>query len=81
MQKDVQKETKLTQEVQELKHLIAVQSERIKHLEEKLRFFREKFFRDFNNKLNYNKAKVLAKNKKQGWEDSIYYGQKNYRDV
>jgi len=76
MQKDVQKETKLTQEVQELKHLIAVQSERIKHLEEKL-----KFLRDFNNKLNYNKAKVLAKNKKQGWEDSIYYGQKNYRDV
>ena len=76
MQKDVQKETKLTQEVQELKHLIAVQSERIKHLEEKLRFLR-----DFNNKLNYNKAKVLAKNKKQGWEDSIYYGQKNYRDV
>jgi hypothetical protein len=76
MQKDVQKETKLTQEVQELKHLIAVQSERVKHLEEKL-----KFLRDFNNKLNYNKAKVLAKNKKQGWEDSIYYGQKNYRDV
>ena len=76
MQKDVKKETKLTQEVQELKHLIAVQSERIKHLEEKL-----KFLRDFNNKLNYNKAKVLAKNKKQGWEDSIYYGQKNYRDV
>jgi len=72
----MQKETKLTQEVQELKHLIAVQSERIKHLEEKLRFLR-----DFNNKLNYNKAKVLAKNKKQGWEDSIYYGQKNYRDV
>ena len=72
----MQKETKLTQEVQELKHLIAVQSERIKHLEEKL-----KFLRDFNNKLNYNKAKVLAKNKKQGWEDSIYYGQKNYRDV
>jgi len=76
MQKDVKKETKLTQEVQELKHLIAVQSERVKHLEEKL-----KFLRDFNNKLNYNKAKVLAKNKKQGWEDSIYYGQKNYRDV
>jgi hypothetical protein len=76
MQKDVQKETKLTQEVQKLKHLIAVQSERVKHLEEKL-----KFLRDFNNKLNYNKAKVLAKNKKQGWEDSIYYGQKNYRDV
>jgi len=72
----MQKETKLTQEVQELKHFIAVQSERIKHLEEKLRFLR-----DFNNKLNYNKAKVLAKNKKQGWEDSIYYGQKNYRDV
>ncbi len=72
----MQKETKLTQEVQELKHLIAVQSERVKHLEEKL-----KFLRDFNNKLNYNKAKVLAKNKKQGWEDSIYYGQKNYRDV
>jgi hypothetical protein len=72
----MQKETKLTQEVQELKHLIAVQSERIKHLEGKL-----KFLRDFNNKLNYNKAKVLAKNKKQGWEDSIYYGQKNYRDV
>ena len=71
MQKDVQKETKLTQEVQELKHLIAVQSERVKHLEEKL-----KFLRDFN-----NKAKVLAKNKKQRWEDSIYYGQKNYRDV
>ncbi len=71
MQKDVQKETKLTQEVQKLKHLIAVQSERVKHLEEKL-----KFLRDFN-----NKAKVLAKNKKQGWEDSIYYGQKNYRDV
>ncbi len=22
-----------------------------------------------------------GKNKKQGWEDSIYYGQKNYRDV
>ena len=76
MQKDVQKETKLTQEVQKLKHLIAVQSERVKHLEEKL-----KFLRDFNNKLNYNKAKVLAKNKKQGWEDSIYYGRKNYRDV
>ena len=72
----MQKETKLTQDVQELKHLIAVQSERIKHLEGKL-----KFLRDFNNKLNYNKAKVLAKNKKQGWEDSIYYGQKNYRDV
>ena len=67
----MQKETKLTQEVQELKHLIAVQSERVKHLEEKL-----KFLRDFN-----NKAKVLAKNKKQRWEDSIYYGQKNYRDV
>jgi hypothetical protein len=70
------KRNPMAQEVQELKHFIAVQSERIKHLEEKLRFLR-----DFNNKLNYNKAKVLAKNKKQGWEDSIYYGQKNYRDV
>ncbi len=57
MQKDVQKETKLTQEVQELKHLIAVQSERVKHLEEKLKFLRN------NNKLNYNRAKVLAINK------------------
>ena len=44
----MQKETKLTQEVQELKHLIAVQGERIKHLEGRLRFLR-----DFNNKLNY----------------------------
>ena len=51
----MQKETKLTQEVQELKHLIAVQSERIKHLEGKL-----KFLRDFNNKLNYNRTKVLT---------------------
>ena len=57
MQKDVKKETKLTQEVQELKHLIAVQSERIKHLEGKLKFLRN------NNKLNYNRAKVLAINK------------------
>ena len=48
----MQKETKLTQEVQELKHLIAVQSERIKHLEGKLRFLRN------NNKFNYNRAKV-----------------------
>jgi len=50
----MQKETKLTQEVQELKHLIAVQSERIKHLEGKLRFLRN------NNKLNYNRTKVLT---------------------
>jgi len=58
MQKDVQKETKLTQEVQELKHLIAVQSERIKHLEGKLRFLR-----DDRNKVTRNRAKVLAINK------------------
>ena len=24
---------------------------------------------------------MKGKNKKQGWEDNIYYGQKNYRDV
>jgi hypothetical protein len=54
----MQKETKLTQEVSELKHLIAVQSERIKHLEGKLRFLR-----DDRNKVTRNRAKVLAINK------------------
>ena len=54
----MQKETKLTQEVQELKHLIAVQGERIKYLEGKL-----KFLRDDRNKATRNRAKVLAINK------------------
>ena len=27
------------------------------------------------------KVQSKGKNKKQGWEDNIYYGQKNYRDV